>query len=119
MSCARHRLGQQLKAIIHDDACHVARFSEKHRGQSELAKNVCEMSWVLDRFHCGGHRDPWCRAHCHPDVHPEITKNLNTSAAELVNSLIGRHKFVYRQMTKPSRKFFLQEVVDSRNNLPS
>lgn len=112
----RHRLAN-LSAVVHDDACHVLRYSLKRQNHSLLAKQVSELSWILDRFHVRGHRDSWCLSRCHPDLFPEITRGMNTSACESINHIIGRHKYVYRVMSPGIRYFFLQEVVESRNTL--
>lgn len=64
-----------------------------------------------------GHRDPWCKEHCDPNS-PEnsrILGNMNTSRAEILNSVLGRHRFTIRPMRKLSREFLVQEIVDSRN----
>ena len=113
----RHRLKDDLRAIVHDDACHLAKYSLKRAQQCDLAGKMAGLKWVLDRFHSKGHVDRWCLEHCHPDVHPSVTEGLNTSVCEMVNSLIGRHKHTYRVLAGATRKFFLQEVVDSRNTL--
>ena len=42
-------------------------------------------------------------------------KGINTSAAEVFNSYIGRHRYVIRQMSKLTRGFVLQEMVETRN----
>ena len=117
LSELRQRLGERLQAIIHDDACHVLRYALKHKEHSQLSKDMAAMTWMLDRFHSKGHKDAWCASHCAPELFPEVAEGLNTSACEQVNALLGRHKYVYRQMTGPCRLFFLQEVIDSRNLL--
>ena len=72
----------EVKCIIHDDACHLARYADKHAGASGGAKTTPEMvalwsglqglTYVLDRFHSSSHKDPWCLRTCHPDVHKDI-----------------------------------------------
>ena len=117
LALLRQRLGDRLTAVIHDDACHVLRYSPKHQNTSPLARQISSMSWVLDRFHSAGHVDSWCKERCHPSVHEELMRDVNSSACERVNAQLGRHKFVYRAMQKGNSTFFLSEVVDSRNLL--
>lgn len=77
------------------------------------------MTWVIDRFHAAGHVDAWCRRNCHPDVHPDVVTDTNTSVCESVNSLLGRHKYVYKSITPSTWQFFWQELVDLMNSLRS
>ena len=68
----------EINLVIHDDACHVARYSMSHKsGPSAsaevvaLRERMAALAWSLDRFHAKGHKDPWCRAHCHPENHQD------------------------------------------------
>ena len=113
--CARL---QDVRCCIHDDACHVARYALKHKGRNALAKRLSELAWVLDRFHSAAHRDPWCARHCHPSVHQELLRGLNTSAAESCNSILGRYRVAFRSIVASStRSFYLQEIVEGRNQV--
>ena len=105
----------ELRAVIHDDACHLRRFSEKHAWRSELGHRLSDLHWVLDRMHAKTHKDPWCLSHCHPDVNETIMAGFNSSAAESCNSTIGRHRFATRHMRPFVRSFFLLEVIETRN----
>ena len=107
----------ELSAMMHDDACHLRRFSEKHAWRSELCHRLVELHCFLDRMHAKTHKDPWCLAHCHPDVNEAIMAGFNSSAVESCNGTIGRHRFATRHMRPFVRSFFLLEVIVSRNAL--
>ncbi len=61
---------------------------------SEFAKTLAfpRMHYVTDRFHGRNHVDPWCLAHCSPDVpaNKEVLADTNTSVAEQQFSVLGR-----------------------------
>lgn len=71
----------ELRHIIHDDACHLSRFAEKHRCSgrrerperhaAELRQRLAKLTCVVDKFHASGHVDPWCRRVCSPAAHEE------------------------------------------------
>ena len=107
----------EWSCLIHDDSCHMKRFACKHRGRSQLAQDLSEMTFVLDRFHAASHTDIWCHRHCHPCQHKELLKDFDTSSAERVNSVLGRHKFCMRQMSSGTRRFYLQEIIETRNSM--
>lgn len=109
----------ELSLIIHDDSCHLRKFARKHGGQSELGKRLQypRAHYVIDCLHIRGHRDTWCLEHCHPDKgdHAQRMKDTNTSRAEQVNHVVGRHKHSLRSMGRFTRSFFMNEIIDSRN----
>lgn len=59
------------------------------------------------------------KRNCHPDVRPDVVTDINTSVCESVNSLPGRHKYVYKSITPSTWQFFWQELVDLMNCLRS
>lgn len=109
----------ELETVVHDDACHLRKYSWKHRGRSELAARLAypRTKYVLDRWHEGGHVDEWCRLNCKSDTEENkaILAGVNTSRAESWNSLMLRHKWLLRAMSRYTRAFFVHEVVDIRN----
>ena len=111
----------ELALVIHDDACHVRRFADKHAHRSDLGKRLeyPTMKYIVDRLHAKGHVDPWCLANCHPDVpgNAELLDAFKTSASETVNSKLARHKFALRFVKGLVASFYLQEVIDTRNVL--
>ena len=95
--------GLGFMMMMHD----LRRFSEKHAWRSELGHRLAELHWILDRMHAKTHTDPWCLAHCHPDVNEASMAGFNSTAAESCNSTIGRHMFAIRHMRPFVRSFFL------------
>lgn len=57
----------------------------------------------------------WCRTSRPAPENSRILGNMNTSRAEILNSVLGRHRFTIRPMRKLSREFLVLEIVDSRN----
>ena len=81
----------ELAVIVHDDACHLRKFAEKHSGHSALAARLAypSIKYIIDKMHAKGHTDAWCLAHCHPDV-PEnalAVLGVRTPACETANSV--------------------------------
>ena len=109
----------EVSVLIHDDACHLRRFTSKRGGHSELAARLAypAIRYVVDKLHAKGHVDPWCKANCLPDV-PEnaaAIRGVCTPRCEIVNSVIGRHKFVLRHMRRRTSAFYVHEVIHIRN----
>ena len=111
----------QLYVVIHDDACHVRRFADKHAHRSDLGRRLAfpAVHYITDSFHASGHIDPWCLANCHPSApgNAELVAGVKTSMCETVNSVVGRHKFMLRHMRGRTSAFFMHEVIDIRNLL--
>lgn len=107
----------EWRCLVHDDACHLKRFSQKHKSRCALAQDMASMLFILDKFHAQNHRDPYCALHCHPSQHTEVMSGFDSSACERVNSIVGRHKFCMRQMGAGVRNFYLQEIIETRNSL--
>lgn len=109
----------EISIVVHDDSCHLRRYSSKHQARSELAARLAypNIRYVLDRWHQSGHVDPWCRQHCWTDTeeNEELLRGVNTSRAEAWNALMTRHRHVIRVMCHLTRSFFVNEVVDLRN----
>ena len=112
----------EINVLIHDDSCHLRRFSERNGDRTELTNRLRHprIRYILDRMHATGHSDPWCIRECHPDApqNAQLVQDLNTSAAEVLNSLMSRHRHAVRCIrSRYVRDFFLQEVADSRNTV--
>lgn len=109
----------EVSVLVHDDACHLRRFAAKRSGHSELAARLAYPSirYVVDKMHAKGHVDPWCKANCHPDVpqNADAVRGVCTPRCEIVNSVIGRHKFALRHMRRRTAAFFVHEVIHLRN----
>ena len=61
---------EELKILVHDDACHVRVFAKTHEdsGVPLTVRLAREMLYVVDRPHSRGHVDPECIANCFPTV---------------------------------------------------
>jgi hypothetical protein len=59
-----------VKLVIHDDACHLRKYADGRKGDSEAAKLLAfpSVQYVTDRLHARGHVDSWCLANCAPDA---------------------------------------------------
>ena len=110
---------QELLVLVHDDACHLRRFAAKRQGQSDIATRLAypSIKYIIDKMHAKGHVDTWCKANCHPDVpeNAEAIRDVCTPACEIVNSVLGRHKFALRHMRRRTAAFFMHEVIQIRN----
>ena len=110
---------RELEVLVHDDACHLRRFADKRRGHSEMAARLAypRIQYIIDKMHAKGHVDKWCIENCHPDVpkNAEAIRGVCTPACEIVNSVVGRHKFALRHMRRRTASFFMHEVIQVRN----
>ena len=109
----------ELEVLVHDDACHLRRFADKRREQSDMAARLSypRVQYIIDKMHAKGHVDKWCLENCHPDVpkNAEAICGVRTPACETVNSVLGRHKFALRHMRERTASFFMHEVIQVRN----
>ena len=115
----RHLLGEALRVIVHDDACHLRRFAEKRRNVNAFAASLAfpRITYVVDRFHARGHVDKWCLENCHPDA-PAVQgmmDGIKSSICESTNNWFGRYKHMARKMDRWACNFFLVEVIDLHN----
>ena len=111
----------ELHVIVHDDACHLHKFAGRNARRCALAQRLAfpHMKYIIDELHAVGHVDPWCRANCVPSLpaNKAFLNGFKTSANETMNSVLGRHKFMFRMMKPLTRSFFMHEVVESRDIL--
>ncbi|KAI0082897.1 hypothetical protein BDY19DRAFT_999125 [Irpex rosettiformis] len=66
--------------------------------------------------------DTYCRQHCDPRSFPELQNDdgswyFNSSAAEQVNSWIGKYQSICREMVHEKFEFFLDEMIMRRNKV--
>ena len=115
----RHLLGEALRVIVHDDACHLRRFAEKRRNVNAFAASLAfpRITYVVDRFHARGHVDKWCLENCHPDVSAVqgLMDGIKSSICETTSSWLGRYKHMARKINRWAYDFFLLEVIDLHN----
>ena len=116
----REQLGERLRVVVHDDACHVRRFADRRQGHNEFARSLAfpAITYVVDHFHSATHVDPWCRENCHPETPgmQAVLDGVKTSVCEATTSWLGRYKHTVRKMDRWAANFFLQEVIDLRNS---
>ena len=110
----------ELRTLCHDDACHLRRYAQRWADASPLGRPLAfpALRYVLDRFHAGGHTDPWCIANVHPLL-PEnaaAITNINSSACEVLFHWLARYKHVFRKMGRWTGNFYAQEVIELRND---
>lgn len=109
-----------LACVFHDDACHLRQFADRRAAWSGFGKKLAHplMKYILDRFHASGHVDQWCKDNVHPENEENIpfAEGRNTSRCEIFFSTLARHKHVFRTMGRWTAIFFLQEIVEMRND---
>ena len=110
-----------LDILVHDDACHLHKYTEQRSSDSVEAAQIApeSLKFVCDHFHVSGHTDPWCLAHCHPDSPPfaERLKGIRTSVCEFTFTWLSRYRMQTKHMSEFSFKWFVLEMVDSHNHL--
>jgi hypothetical protein len=110
----------ELKVVVHDDACHLRQFCENRRGLGPFADGMAypNMYYILDRFHAPGHVDVWCRQNVCPSL-PEnanLMQGKNSSICEITFSWLRRYKHMFRTMNQWTANFFVQEMIQGRND---
>jgi hypothetical protein len=106
--------------IVHDDACHLCKFTQARASLSEHAARIAppHMSYVCDEFHMSGHTDDWCMSHCIPKS-PEVSTqllNVRTSVCEFTITWLSAYKVQTKHMSEWGFKFFILELIWSRND---
>ncbi|CAJ1430988.1 unnamed protein product, partial [Effrenium voratum] len=115
----------ELRVLCHDDACHLRKYATKYAEASPLSQRLAfpnmQRLYVIDRLHAANHKDQWGKEHCDADTEAncDLLKGFNSSAAEMTNSVVSRHKFAIRQVKLWTRSFYMHEVLASRNLLSS
>ncbi|KAI0083493.1 hypothetical protein BDY19DRAFT_978231 [Irpex rosettiformis] len=103
--------------IFYDSNCLLARHV---RGKDPFFDNI-GLSVDVFHFDCKhSEADAYCQAHCNPRSFPELLNDngswyFNSSAAEQVNSWIGKYQSMCREMTAEKFDFFLDEMIMRRN----
>ena len=105
--------------VIHDDACHLRKFCDKHAGSSEVARRLAfpNVKYVVDRLHSRGHVDPWCIENCIASApcNEPLLAGVNTSVCEQMFSSLGRHKFMVRVLDRLAGALVLNALAYVRN----
>lgn len=109
----------QMRVVVHDDACHMHRFTDSRREWNEVAAGLAPpaVMYACDGFHMTGHVDPWCLAHCNPKApHLEpLLRGIRTSVCEFTFTWLSQYKHQTKHMSQNGFKFFLLEMVDAHN----
>lgn len=108
-----------LRVVVHDDACHLRRYSDARRSASSIAADLAypTVTYVVDHMHFKGHVDPWCRQQCDPKsaANAPLMEHVNSAACEQLFARLGRHKFSVRGMNQLTAAVFLNEMSALRN----
>jgi hypothetical protein len=76
----------ELAVVVHDDACHLHRFTERRASDSPQAARLAPpaISYICDAFHMSGHTDAWCKANCNPAAPhlKTLVEGVRTSVCE-------------------------------------
>lgn len=105
--------------IVHDDACHMHKFTAARASMSEHAARLAPpcIRYVCDEFHMSGHTDDWCMTHCNPKA-PDFSEQLDgirTSVCEFTFTWMSGYKFQTKHMSEWGFKFFLLEMISAHN----
>lgn len=60
--------------ICYDDGCHLTKYAQNpcRSHLTKTAKDMAEMSIVIDCMHMKGHTDLWCKKTCDPNLFPQL-----------------------------------------------
>ena len=111
-----------VKYIGYDRACEFKLFLENlSKKGNEGAKKLLGLEYLVDRFHIRGHTTPACDitsplCQFHPDLEKfRAIQYVNTSCAEQCFSWLKKYKHSVKYMSAYKFKFFLREIIKSRN----
>ena len=110
----------EIAAIIHDDACHLHKFSAARAGGSAAAARLAPpmIRYICDPFHMAGHTDAWCKVHCSPHA-PDLkafVRGVRTSVCEFTFTWFSQYTHQSNHMSEWGFKFFLQEMCWAHND---
>ena len=106
----RLNLVSKKKFIIYDDACHLEESVQKYKNYQPLKK----MKFYIDKFHLRGHRRKICKTKFNQKLNKEIS-HLNSEICEQNFSLMFKHKYMLKHMSKFHFNFFLICIYDNLN----
>ena len=105
--------------MIHDDACHLHKFTEARKDDSAFAASIAPpaVRFICDVFHIAGHTDPWCLVTTHPKApgNSALVEGVRTSVCEFTFTLLSQYKHATKHMSQFSFNLFLLEVMDAHN----
>ena len=99
-------LREDVKVLIHDNACKFAAFVQKRRDETTLMSHLSTLDMRVDRHHFKNHVGAKCRRNHNPDT-CELLDGVNTSCMEQVNSWFGRYRHSSRYMNESRFAFYL------------
>lgn len=110
----------ELTVIVHDDACHLHKFTDARKADSDLAAKIAPplMRFICDWFHIKGHTDPWCLVTTHPKIaaNAELVAGIRTSVCEFTFTWLSQYKHATKHMSEFTFRWFLLEVIDAHND---
>ncbi|OLQ15341.1 hypothetical protein AK812_SmicGene385 [Symbiodinium microadriaticum] len=111
----------ECTTVVHDDACHLYKYSERRMGESAHAAALAPpaLRFVCDAFHMAGHVDPWCRSVCDPRSaeNSTVLEGVRTSACEFTFTWLSAYKHQTKHMNQFGFRFFLLELAWSHNRV--
>ena len=111
----------ECTTVVHDDACHLYKYSERRMGESAHAAALAPpaLRFVCDAFHMAGHVDPWCRRVCDPRSaeNSTVLEGVRTSACEFTFTWLSAYKHQTKHMNQFGFRFFLLELAWSHNRV--
>ena len=110
----------ELVGIVHDDACHLHKFTAARAGHCVHAARLAppRLRYICDVFHMAGHIDPWCLVHCNPGAPglSELVSDVRTSVCEFTFTWFSQYKYQSKHMSQAGFNFFLQEMCSAHND---
>ena len=109
----------ELVILVHDDACHMHKFTAARHQESAFAASLAPpaLRHVCDGFHLAGHTDPWCLVNCNldaPDV-AEAMLGIRTSVCEFTFTWLSAYKYQTKHMSHHTFNWFMLEMLDAHN----
>ena len=111
----------ECTTVVHDDACHLHKYTERRKHESAHAAALAPPSvrYLCDAFHMAGHVDPWCRRVCDPrsEQNAPILEGVRTSACEFTFTWLSGYKHQTKHMNQFGFRFFLLDLAWSHNDV--
>ena len=92
-------LREDVKVLIHDNACKFAAFVKNRAGSNEIMSHLANLDMRVDRHHFKNHVGEKCKKNHNPDD-CEVLDGVNTSIMEQTNSWFGRYRHSARYMNQ-------------------
>lgn len=110
-----------LSTVVHDDACHLHKYTQRRATHSAAAADIAppNVTYVCDKFHMAGHTDEWCKQTCDPALPANAARlhGIRTSVCEFTFTWLSKYKHQTKHMNEYGFHFFLLDMAWSHNEI--